>query len=110
MEKRKATWTGRVVIECVHLRKYLITDYLLSFIHIENHDKYEGMWMNDLKEGPGRYYYRSRNQVYQGEWALDIPKCGTLMVLPVVHHQQTEYNVATSALPYVSLGLATTKL
>ena len=48
-----------------------------------NHDKYEGMWMNDMKEGPGRFYYRSKNQVYQGEWVLDVPKCGTLMALPL---------------------------
>ena len=43
-----------------------------------NHDRYEGMWMNDLKEGPGRFIYKTRKQIYEGEWALGSPKCGSL--------------------------------
>lgn len=74
---------------------------------IANHDKYEGMWMNDMKEGPGRFYYRSKNQVYQGEWALDIPKCGALSAVPFSKQvlQQSlnsgNYTASPLDLPYV---------
>jgi hypothetical protein len=40
------------------------------------------MWFNDLKEGPGRFIYRSKRQVYEGEWAQGVPKCGTIIDLP----------------------------
>ena len=33
-----------------------------------NSDRYEGMWYNDLKEGPGKFVYRSKRQIYEGEW------------------------------------------
>lgn len=34
--------------------------------------------MNDLKEGPGKFIYKTRKQIYEGEWALGSPKCGSL--------------------------------
>ncbi|KAJ3053737.1 hypothetical protein HK097_003507, partial [Rhizophlyctis rosea] len=47
-----------------------------------NGNRYEGTWFNDLKEGPGKFIYRSKRQCYEGEWAKDMPKCGTLKDLP----------------------------
>lgn len=42
-----------------------------------NGDVYDGYWLNDKKEGPGRFYYHASRKVYDGEWADDTPKCGT---------------------------------
>lgn len=47
-----------------------------------NGDRYEGHWLDDKKEGPGRYYYRSTNKVYEGEWVDDVPKCGEYRTAP----------------------------
>lgn len=47
-----------------------------------NGNRYEGTWFNDQKEGPGKFIYRSKRQCYEGEWAKDMPKCGTLRDLP----------------------------
>ena len=41
-----------------------------------------GMWLNDQKEGPGKYIYRSRRQAFEGEWVKGMPKCGTMVDLP----------------------------
>lgn len=45
---------------------------------------YVGMWMNDLKEGPGRFVFKTKRQYYDGEWALGLPKFGTLADFPAV--------------------------
>ena len=42
------------------------------------------MWFNDHKEGPGKFIYRVKRQIYEGEWALGLPKCGTLKDLPPI--------------------------
>lgn len=42
----------------------------------ENEDVYEGEWLNGKREGPGIYYYKSKQKIYDGEWVNDIPKCG----------------------------------
>lgn len=34
---------------------------------LENGDRYEGMWFDDLKEGPGKYVYLKRRQCMEGE-------------------------------------------
>ncbi|KAG5457320.1 MAG: hypothetical protein BJ554DRAFT_2704 [Olpidium bornovanus] len=45
-------------------------------------DRYEGMWLNDQKEGPGKFIYKVRRQAYDGEWVMGMPKCGMLVDLP----------------------------
>ena len=40
------------------------------------------MWLNDAKEGPGKFVYRLKRQVYEGEWMNGFPKCGALRDLP----------------------------
>lgn len=42
-----------------------------------NGDLYDGYWLNDKKEGPGRYYYKATCKMYEGEWVDGAPKCGT---------------------------------
>lgn len=42
-----------------------------------NGDVYDGYWLNDKKEGPGRFYYKASGKVYEGEWVDGAPKCGT---------------------------------
>lgn len=41
-----------------------------------NGNVYEGHWIGDLKEGPGKFLYASTRKLYEGEWAKDIPQCG----------------------------------
>ncbi|KAJ3321642.1 MORN repeat-containing protein 3 [Blyttiomyces sp. JEL0837] len=47
-----------------------------------NGDRYEGMWLDDQKEGPGKFIYKMKRQMYEGEWSRGLPKCGTLVDLP----------------------------
>ena len=35
----------------------------LGVLTMANGDRYEGHWLDDKKEGPGRYFYRSTNKV-----------------------------------------------
>ncbi len=44
-----------------------------------NGDIYEGLWLNGKREGEGMYYYKSKEQIFEGEWVADIPKCGVFM-------------------------------
>lgn len=41
-------------------------------------NRYEGSWRHDKKNGPGKFFYLDKGQVYTGEWVDDIAKCGTL--------------------------------
>ncbi|KAJ3339640.1 hypothetical protein HDU93_007967 [Gonapodya sp. JEL0774] len=43
---------------------------------------YSGTFMDDLKEGPGRYIYRSQRRCYEGEWSRNQPVCGNITDLP----------------------------
>jgi hypothetical protein len=42
------------------------------------------MWLDDKKEGPGKFVYKAKRQMYKGEWSKGLPKCGTLVDLPVL--------------------------
>ena len=46
---------------------------VLTFV---NGDRYEGHWLADKKEGPGRHFYSATRKVYTGEWVDDVAKCG----------------------------------
>jgi len=35
--------------------------------------------MNGEKEGPGKFIYKSKRQMYEGQWSNGIPKCGTIV-------------------------------
>lgn len=41
-----------------------------------NGDVFEGQWANDMKNGPGVFYY-AQGAVYAGIWQEDIVKCGS---------------------------------
>ena len=69
--------------------------------HTANMDKYEGMWMNDMKEGPGRFFYRTKHQIYEGEWAMDVPKCGTLVDVPLAANHKGHATIDRPKMPYV---------
>ena len=45
-------------------------------------DQYEGMWAEDKKHGPGRYFYMSTRKMYEGEWVNDVAKCGVFSDIP----------------------------
>ncbi|KAJ3383226.1 hypothetical protein HDU92_004297 [Lobulomyces angularis] len=51
---------------------------------LPNGDRYEGMWLNDMKEGPGKFIYKNKRQCYEGEWAKNLPKFGTVVDFPFV--------------------------
>jgi len=50
-----------------------------GLLMLKNGDCYEGMWMNGEKEGPGKFIYKSKRQMYEGQWSNGIPKCGTIV-------------------------------
>lgn len=46
-----------------------------------NGDRYEGMWFDDEKEGPGKFIYLAKRQSYSGEWSRGQPRCGMIQNL-----------------------------
>lgn len=44
---------------------------------LTNGDRFEGQWLNNKKEGQGRFFYAATRKVYEGEWVEDVAKCGT---------------------------------
>ncbi len=47
-----------------------------------NGDRFEGTFINDKKEGPGRFIYLKKRQLYEGEWLGDVAQCGTMVQFP----------------------------
>jgi len=43
-----------------------------------NENRYEGSWRDDKKNGPGKFYYLTHGQLYEGVWVDDVAKCGTM--------------------------------
>ncbi len=41
-------------------------------------NRYEGSWKNGKKNGPGKFFYLDRGQLYEGVWVDDVPKCGEM--------------------------------
>ena len=41
-------------------------------------NRYEGSWKKDKKNGPGKFYYLDKGQVYEGVWLDGVPKCGEM--------------------------------
>ena len=48
----------------------------MGTLFLANGNVYEGHWIGDLKEGPGKFLYASTRKLYEGEWVKDIPQCG----------------------------------
>ena len=46
---------------------------------LADENRYEGSWKTDKKNGPGKFFYLDKGQVYEGVWVEDIPKCGTVV-------------------------------
>lgn len=44
-----------------------------------NGDIYEGEWLNGKREGPGIFYFKAMEKIYDAEWINDIAKCGVYM-------------------------------
>jgi hypothetical protein len=55
----------------------------LGILVYKNGDRFEGHWRDGEKEGPGRFFYQAQNQVYEGEWAKNAPRCGQLKAAPL---------------------------
>ena len=53
-----------------------------SIVKLGNGDRYEGEWLEDMKDGLGQFIYKYKRQVYEGEWVKDVAKCGTVVDLP----------------------------
>jgi MORN repeat len=66
---------------------------------LANGDKYEGTWLNNEKEGPGKFTYLSKRQCYTGEWSQGQARCGTITNLsPLTGQPGTLY-----AMPIIGL-------
>ena len=48
------------------------------------------MWLNNEKEGPGKFIYKTKRQSYEGEWVSGMPKCGMLRDLPPLQGQNAK--------------------
>ncbi|KAI8809478.1 hypothetical protein BJ742DRAFT_805239 [Cladochytrium replicatum] len=71
-----------------------------------NGDRYEGTWLDDRKEGPGRFIFKSKRQMYEGEWAMGMAKCGQLIDLPpIANLPQRKYPLPRLTLAAPSLIL-----
>jgi hypothetical protein len=51
-------------------------------LHRKNGDWFEGHWHVGLREGPGVWYYESKQQYYRGEWHKGTPKFGEMYDMP----------------------------
>ena len=49
------------------------------FLSTADENRYEGSWKVDKKNGPGKFFYLNKGQMYEGVWVNDIPKCGTVI-------------------------------
>ena len=38
-------------------------------------DQFEGMWLNNKREGKGSYFFKDTNKMIVGEWVDDCPNC-----------------------------------
>ncbi|CAM9639304.1 unnamed protein product, partial [Choristocarpus tenellus] len=54
----------------------------MGTLYLPNGDIYEGQWLFDKKEGPGRFLYLSTRKIYEGEWVDGMPKCGEFKNMP----------------------------
>jgi hypothetical protein len=54
----------------------------LGVLTLANGDQYEGHWFDDVKEGPGRFFYAQTRKVLQAEWVDGSPKCGVFSDWP----------------------------
>ena len=39
--------------------------------------RYDGKWLNDMKNGAGKFFHLDRGHLFIGWWVDNIPKCGT---------------------------------
>eukprot|EP01010_Urceolus_cornutus_P004774 NODE_77_length_2585_cov_257.872634_g58_i0.p1 GENE.NODE_77_length_2585_cov_257.872634_g58_i0~~NODE_77_length_2585_cov_257.872634_g58_i0.p1 ORF type:complete len:719 (+),score=189.56 NODE_77_length_2585_cov_257.872634_g58_i0:113-2269(+) len=51
-------------------------------LYLKDGDWFEGHWHNGLREGPGVWYYESKEQMYKGTWHLGVAKCGSIEDMP----------------------------
>ncbi|GAA47916.1 MORN repeat-containing protein 3 [Clonorchis sinensis] len=40
-----------------------------------NQNRFEGKWVNDKKNGRGKYFFLGTGQLMEGIWVDDVPKC-----------------------------------
>ena len=44
-----------------------------------NSNRYEGTWNKDMKNGPGKFFYNDKGQMYEGTWVDDVARCGEMI-------------------------------
>lgn len=47
-------------------------------LRLSNENRYEGAFKNGKKNGPGKFFYLDKGQLYEGVWVDDIAKCGEM--------------------------------
>ena len=66
---------------CVY-NNYLVSEGIISYYFLctclDNGNRYEGSWKDNMKHGPGKFLYLNKGQVYTGFWIEDIAKNGAL--------------------------------
>lgn len=62
----------------IHLLKFIF-NYCIVFSRFSATDnRYEGSWKDDQKNGPGKFFYLDKGQMYEGVWVDNIAKCGNI--------------------------------
>eukprot|EP00920_Eleutheroschizon_duboscqi_P022717 GHVT01055325.1.p2 GENE.GHVT01055325.1~~GHVT01055325.1.p2 ORF type:complete len:111 (+),score=1.63 GHVT01055325.1:401-733(+) len=49
-----------------------------GMLKLTTENRYEGSWRNGKKNGPGKFYYLDKGQLFEGTWVDDVPKCGEM--------------------------------
>ena len=55
-----------------------VMTHLYNILIPANENRYEGSWKNGKKNGPGKFFYLDKGQVYEGIWLEDVAKCGEM--------------------------------
>ena len=69
---------GRGLLRLGQCSILLMSHNYVHILYTACGNRYEGLWKSDMKNGPGKFMYLNKGQVYTGEWVDDIPVCGLL--------------------------------
>ncbi|VDQ09044.1 unnamed protein product [Trichobilharzia regenti] len=68
-----------------------------------NENRFEGQWLNDKKNGRGKYFFLTTGQLMEGVWCDDVPKNSQIVDLG----REVARNPTESEIPEVSFYIHT---
>ncbi|CAH8841417.1 unnamed protein product [Trichobilharzia szidati] len=64
-----------------------------------NENRFEGQWLNDKKNGRGKYFFLTTGQLMEGVWCDDVPKNSQIVDLG----REVARNPTESEIPEIKL-------